>query len=572
MDDEITPKRALVPLARSLGLPAGFAGLSATEKLNTILDLPDPGRVVRHLRPDELYALVREIGIEDAWILVLQGTPEQRRAIRDLEVWADGHYEPERLDRILDLSLQEGLEHGIEVVRDSDPEMVALHVFGQARVTLVREEEESLPRREQGQGEDSEEGEGQEATFLSPDGVFWVHCGDPDRVPSVRRLLDLMYAEGVEFAHRILFAGMYDTPSSLEAQALHFRDKRLEDLGFPPPEERFAIWEPFDVRGLKDLLAQHGTLPSGPREDVETRPLALVLAGQKAPLLFWEALAAAADDPALPTLVHRLLYLVNAVLAAKTQTFHNDEAWEEAAAHTIALVSLGIEDLCEGDRTRAREILLSVHPKYLYRVGVEVLRPLNLIARKVLREVGGMGRLVILGEARSDAVRAALRFPPEPPGPSSDMWTLAEARRARQDLSDTLAVLRFLRSHLGFAPTGTRPETSLLVSPTLANVLSTAWARQVLCGQADIEPLTGQEVRDLLVAAFEGGRVRPSLKALNLPESLSSDEARAVQAFVAEALSRVEEALGRLDPGQPVDVRFLGDCLLLREGSGRRSG
>ncbi len=570
MDNDLASRRALAPLTRPLGLPEGFARLGATGKLNALLDLSDPGRVIRHLRPDELYGLVREIGIEDAWDLVLLGTPEQRQAIRDLEVWSEDQYDPERLDRILDLSVHAGLEHGLAVVRDSDPEMLALHVFAQARVSLVRDEEER-PARDTGALDEEERPD--QASFLSPDGVFLIRCEDPDRVPSVRRLLDLMYAEGVEFAQRILFAGMHDTPGSLEAQARHFREMRLQDLGFPPPEERFAIWEPFDAMGLKDLIERQMPRAEGPDAlDAGRHPLALVLAGQDSPPLFWEALASVAGDPSLPALVHRLLYLVNKVLAARTTTFHDDSAWEAAAAHVLDLVSLGLEHLSGSDRERAGQVLVAVHPQHLYRTGVEVLRPLNLIARAVLREVGGMTRLAILGESRADVVRAALVFPPERPigVGRAPAWTLEDATRTRIVLADALAVLRFARAHLGFAPASHPAGARIraLSEPTLANALATAWARQVLRGDPSIEPLTGEEVRDLLVAGFEGGRIRPALREITLPSPLSETEAHAVRTFLDEALTRVEESLGRLDPGRPVDARFVGDCLLVREGAG----
>lgn len=561
MNERSSGRRALAPLAAGVGLPEGFARLGATEKLKAILDLADPGRVIQHLRPDELYALVREIGIEDAWDLVLLGTPEQQRAVRDLEVWTEDRFEPERLDRILDLSMQSGLDHALNLVRDCDPELLALHVFGQARVTLVRDDEDS--RRPQ---EDEESGE---AEFVSPDGVFRLRCADPDRTPSVRRLLDLLYAEGVEFAQRILFAGMYDTPLSLEDQARHFREKRLEDLGFPSPDERFALWEPFDVKGLRDLLARVIPPVSRPDDpDAGRHPLALVLAGHDPPSLLGDALWAVAKEPSFRGWVHDLLYLVNKGVAARTTTYHDDEAWNAAAAHAMSLVALGLEHLSSADPDRARQVLLTVHPVHLYRTGVEVLRPLNLLAREVVRQAGGVAGLAIAGEERAEVVRAALVFPPERPPTEggSPQWTLADVNRTRRRIQDTLAVLRFARDHLGFEPSLYRvPRVAgSMVPPTLANVLATAWARQVLDGEPRVDPLTGDEVRGLLVAVFQEGRIRPSLRAMSLPASLQPEEGEAVAAFLREALNRVEESLGRLDPGRPVHARFLGDCLLFK--------
>jgi len=540
---------ALARLARSVGLPAGFAGLSATEKLNAILDASDPARLVRALRADEFYGLVRQIGLEDAAELLALASPEQRRAVRDLEVWSGEEYEPARLDVLLDLAMQDGLERALELIRDCDLELLALHVFKQARVMLASEaEDEDLP---------------DEGSFLSPDGVFMVLCEDPSRVPSVRRFLDLLYAEGVEFAHKILFGGRFETRGSLEAQALHFRDKRLEDLGFPPPEERFAIWEPFDLDGLR---AQIRRPPAAEAVEVEPKvfPLALVLAGRERPSFLYDALAAAAADPAFPVFAHRMLYLVNRVLATRTRTYHEDARWDEAAAEALALVSLGLEALSDGSQERAPEVLLAVHPQYLYRAGVETLRPLNLLARKVVREVSGAVRLPVLGEARAEVVRAALKFPPQRAlfeSGSECSWTLAEVQRTREALRGMLEVLSFARAVCGFAPSASSKLGSL-VEPTIANVLATAWARKVLNGEVSLAPLAGEEVQDLRVAAFDSGRIRRALREAFLE---TAPDREAVRAYLNDALDRVEDALSALDPGREVDVRFIGDCLLVRK-------
>lgn len=558
MSEQKSLERALVPLARGLGLPDRFSELSPTEKLRVILDLPDPKLFVRRLRPDELYTLVRSIGIDDAWCLVLYGSKEQRQAICDLEVWDGDTYSPERLDHILDLCTASGLDHALQVVRDSDPELLALHIFIQARVTVARDEAE----RDEGEGED------EEASFLSPDGVFMVHCNDPEKAASVRRLLDLMYAIDVEFAQRIIFAGMYDTPSSLEHVARYFREKRLEDLGFPPPEERYAIWEPFDLKGLKELVRKNLLHePSDPGPDAGRLPMALVLAQQKEKGgLVWDVLSAISDDPSFSLIVHRLLYLVNKVLAAETTTYHDDGAWDLAAKQAVELVSLGLEELSGGDPTKARQIMLAVHPLYLYRAGVEVLRPLNLTARKIVRMVGGAARLAILGEEMADLTRAMLRFPPQSPVlEGAKAWTCALVARVRKELKDIIAVVKFAYDYLGFNPQAGAVPKGCIVEPTLANVLATAWANNVLTGEPSPRPLTGDDIRGLVVAAFSEGRLRPSLRVMTLPEELTEEERQAVQAFVSRALAKVEDGLRTLDPGRPIDVRFVGDCLLVRK-------
>lgn len=557
-DDRNNAERPLVVLAKKLGLAPNFATLSPTQKLKTLLDHPKLDKIIKSMRADEFYILLKEIGLEDSYLLLLHATEEQKIALVDLEAWSGDSFLPERFEQVLELMLDLSRDEALNLIKKVEPELIAYEIFSQADVKLAREVQE-----------DDTVGD----YFLSPDMQFAIFCKDEKKVPVIKTLLDLMYEIDIEFAQMILFQGMADTPYSLEWQARYFREARLQDLGFPAPEERYAIYEEFDLKGLKESLQKSfsGQIPM----TVFERPLALILAKQQGErLLFLKGLAEASEETDISAIVNEFLYVTNKIVAARTRDYFEEGVFEEASRHAVAVMSIGVEELCEGDLTRAKEIVLSVHPNYLYRSGLEVLRPLYWLALAIMKEVGGMKRLFVLGREREEVVRASLLFPPmfamSLASPNMlkrrDFQNRAEVELQRRKLRETRALLKFAIRVFGFEPTGKAGTSRLITEPTLLNVFATAWARFVLSGEFSIEPLKGKDVQELVRIAFQGGMVKQDYRAIAervINSAQSEEEELAVKAFVDEVFSALEENLGGLDPKKPVDTKFIGDALLL---------
>ena len=552
MTENLDRRRPLARAAESLSLPPGFAGMSSTARLRAVLDLPDPGRALRQMRPDEFYLLLNGIGLDDSHDLLAYATPEQRRAVCDMDAWSGSRYVPARFDRLLGMAACVSLDLALSLLGEMDTEQLELHVASSCVVGIAADDEPTS-----------------DWTFNTPDNVFVVSCEDEASVAPLRRFLDLLYAAGLQRAHLVLQGLRRDTPSSLEEMALKFRESRLADLGFPPEEERFALWEPFDVAAVRQRVEE--AVPE-PIEVPPAQALALALAGVREAPLFWRAVSAALPTVPAATLLDRLVALVNKVMAARSADLSDEGAWRDAATDAVLTASIGIEELAGGDEGRAGAVLAVVWPVELYRVGVEAIRPVSLLARRIVADIGGVARLGLFDEETAETVRAGLAFPPElwaaivEPGARTRraFATIAEARLARDRLKAALAVVRFARDSLGFDPAVPGGPGRA----TFANVVATAWARSVL-GDAPLpKPLHSGEVGDLLVAAFTGGRIRPAVRerAVALAGGARPDDRVAVASFVDRALDAVEEAIGRLDPAAGVDPRFVGDALIFESG------
>jgi hypothetical protein len=543
---EAKRRNLLAPLATSLELPPGFVGMSSTSRLSALLDLPNLPAVIRRLRGDELYFLIRDIGVEDAFDLMAYATPDQRRTFMDLDMWVGSRFDSQRMDQIVEQALQVDHDFAKRMVQEMDPEAIVLRIFSVTQV-LTQEEAETVDL-------------GNDAVFQTPDNIFVLACENHDEVPGIKRLMELLYAENVDRAHQLLQAGRRDTPSSLEDMAWNYRQSRLQDLGFPSDEDRFAIYEPIDVKAL--------------RKELEIgRALALPLAATPVGLFFWECLGASAGERDPGTIVSSLLALGNRVLAARSRDISEEGGWLEASRHALSLVSIGLEDLANGDAEIGSTLLSRLPGIVLFRVGMEAIRPAHVAARRIIGDVGGLPGLDLFEPGIGEPLRAVAAFPPS----FCEMLTGGSGWRDFQGLDDVIrvqrvveqarAVVTFARNALGFVAASAGHGSDDHV-PTFANVTATAWARRILDGSPSLLPLDGEAVGKLRVTAFDGDRIRAALRPRAEEVSSFVDNPSHVQPlleFLDRAVSAVEESLSGLDPSQPVETRFLGNCILFKE-------
>ncbi len=535
----------------AMSLPSDFMRLSGTGRLKAILDLPEPARFLKRLREDEFVYLVNGIGLEDAGCLIPMSTGRQRRTLVDMDAWTGSEFVPARFDRLLDVARESGLEFTVRLLKDLDPEVLVLSLFKRASFHTMEE------------AEDMEFEDG--TTFLTPDNVFVVACFDADDVPVVRGELDLIYAIGVEFAHRLIQAGRWDNVSSLEHQSYSYRASRLSEAGFPDRDNEYEIYEPFDLNSFRERIlspGQGGPVPGTTRGEA----LALAVAGTPGTLFFWRVLDAAVPGT-LDTayILAQTLNLINRVLGFRKADLSDSAAWESVAEHTLTVVSVGLEAVTGNDVAVGLDVLRRSVPLELFRAGVETIRPVNILARQVIGDIGGIAGLSLFGTAGAADIDAAAAFPPLCPpsiaqSAARDFHSVSEIALALRLMKKFKSVVQFATVVLGFNPGGGAAPIDSMVRPTFAGVVATAWARQILDGRLSIEPLTADDVRRLRQIAFDDGRIK---SALRVGGGTETDEYSSLVAeFLDDALDAVEESIGGLH--DEFDVRMIGDSVLVR--------
>jgi len=304
----------------------------------------------------ELYALICNLGLEDALELVQCTTPAQFCTLVDFAAWRGDGLQITSLLEWLAAALGEDEEAFFSKVQKMDVEVVEL-LFQRAVQIKQTEGEEEDPSLE---------------SMETVDGRWRLEfrvTGASQHV--LRRIAEIwMGKNALEFS-RFLEAVRWNLPSELEETAFSFRNARLEDLGFPPRGEAASLLSWVDIRQC--LLTPEK--PSG----VDT---SLVATSED---FFEEGLKALSVEQRMQ-LEAEARYLVNAFLVAE-----GAEAGEVAAIYDLSrqardYLNLGLHYLSCGQHALLAKAVQQFGLKKIFQVGLSLTLDLKRSLERLRRE------------------------------------------------------------------------------------------------------------------------------------------------------------------------------------------
>lgn len=152
------PRKTVRPKSRTVSTRARGAagGTRAPDRLARTLDTPALVRVVPHLAPETLHALIRHRGLDASGELVSAATPEQLTAVFDLDLWRqpqsgrDERFDEERFGEWLEALVLAGDVVAARIIAGIDPQLVItglaryLRVFDPAALAMPNGEDEAI--------------------------------------------------------------------------------------------------------------------------------------------------------------------------------------------------------------------------------------------------------------------------------------------------------------------------------------------------------------------------------------------------------------------------------------------
>ncbi len=348
-----------------------LARASGRRRVDLILEASDPEALVRALPADELYFVVRELGLADAAELAQLASPEQFRVFLDLDAWRAGRVDPRRILPWLHAARPpaaaadpEGEARGKRKLAALDPELLGLALRSALRIHDLEEDPDPRIRS---------------TRFLrSPEGRYLVEFDvEGTDYLAVRGILDDLYAEDPLRAARLLEALRWELPSELEEAALRLRNGRLADLGYPDLEEALS-W-----------FARPPRAPGGQAGLPGRGPGFFLAALERGALLDRAAARLAGGER--EAFEGELVAAANAVLVADAVDPGDPEAVRRAAESARALLELGLAALSGGDEARAAEVLATVPLKRVFQHGFGRLLERRWRAERILRSGRPLG-------------------------------------------------------------------------------------------------------------------------------------------------------------------------------------
>ncbi len=542
--------------------------LPAKERLELLLHSPKPMRLVRSLPDSEFYLTVREVGPTDALPLVALSSSEQIGHVIDLESWRRDRFDPGRSGAWVALLLDAGEPTIRRFIRSADDSLLTLLFQRWVRTRSIDYDD---PNEDPGQTES-----GDERGFVSPDGNFRFLPVIAEHGPAIHRIMQMFFMDQSDRYQQILRDSVDELPAELEEQALHWRNSRLEEHGFPPWEEALQVYaapqgltthpvpsDPIDPDGLR---ASRSALRELPDSDV-------LLAGI-------ESMRGELRERAL----HELLSVANRLLIADGADTGDLASHREALRKASGVVRIALEARRVDDPRRLGALLAEVPLIELFREGHARAVELQIRARNLIDHGWAANHeraCELLDSPLRERVDALLIHRPQyleiredGSGVPRSFLSSAEIEETRLALEMAELLGRVLLAGMQLDPELALAAGSHAIRPTFSTMLLTAMAWHSARDTWAVDPLPPDVVADFLrnVASRRTSDPEAPGRALTSfarefssnRQALSTREFAVFQAFGRSALERLSAECGGLDPGVPLDPRSIS-CILLAE-------
>ncbi len=519
-------------------------------RLDLLLHARRPREVVRALPDAELYLTVREVGPTDALPLLALASTEQLLHVLDLESWRGDRFDADRAGAWLALVLEADERATTRLLRALDDQVLALVLHDWIRIKPIENENEMAETGGSGVGES-----GDDRGQVTPDGHYWFSPSIVEHAPAIRRILQLLFVDDRARYDRLLWQALWETSAELEEQAMYWRQSRLEEHGYPTPEDALAIYAP-----------PSGTpvVETPPAAEPSATPVA-ILRSPRARTVLVPAVDRLGDE-ARDRVLFEFVALANRVLVADGADA-GDPAAHKAALETAAgYVTIALEARDAADAARAASVLAQASTIELFREGYARAAELGARARALVHTgwASEPRALELLDPPIRETVERLLEPRPRT-ARGTAFATLAEIETSRAALELAEVVGHCLLEGVGFDARRLLPDHPL--STALLTLLAWHATRQTI----STDPLPPDAASDFArtiasrrtAAPDAGARALDRLvQRLAQDQRLGARDIAVVQAFGRFCLERLADECGDLDPGVPLDRRAVA-CLLL---------
>jgi hypothetical protein len=328
------------------------------QKIDLLLEAPDPLALVRAIPPEELYLALLEVGPEDAAEVVALASAEQFRHFIDLSAWPRSDEGPREGEVIRWLRIAREGAGGRHLGRiraqitGLDIELLALVLRRELTVHELSEDNQPDP-------------ENPNLAYYTSDRRFLLEFATERDFVALREVIEDLYAQEPFAAGRLLETIRWEVPTELEETARRWREGRLRDLGVP---------------GFEEALSFYARPAARPEQPAEPGP-GTALVARPRPLL--EEALELLNGAELERAEEALVYAANAALVANRVSLNEASEVREQLGDARATLSLGLEVLSSGDPQKAANVLVEQPVREIFQTAMGEAYKLQTRARRV---------------------------------------------------------------------------------------------------------------------------------------------------------------------------------------------
>jgi hypothetical protein len=361
-----------LPLQKRLEV---FSRLSSEARQELLQVVSNPGEIVRRVSEEEMFFMIKELGVESAPTLIALTTGKQLQHALDVDLWKKEMFHHEAAFRWLQSITSVGQEKILHFLQVSEPELVVTMMAALIAVEVrnpdldILEQKDSLPP-------------------FTLDDIFFVRFKIPGSEDMVISLLETVFSWNTEYYFSLmeeLARGIY---LENEEQARKSRLARLSERGFPEFDEAVEIYR---------YLQRSGLSTADPEEPARDEPFK----GMEAPLLeyplkvleqdtlFKRCLDELPDASDRDRISQELAHLANKVIVADTKNPGSAEELNSSLRKVSGYINIALEESCGENLEAAVRLVRSNHMENLFRRGFSIIMDVRKQAQQLIRNYEG---------------------------------------------------------------------------------------------------------------------------------------------------------------------------------------
>lgn len=341
--------------------------LSGRKKYQYLISAANNADLVQSIPPQELFLLIKEVGLLDVSDLIGLATPEQVTLCVDMDCWNSDELDSDESLQWLHLLLIQNEEAFLRLIDGFDFELLVMMVKRQLTILTglesLHDDEDLMANRKR---------------F---DQVYDCEYRNEDVAKIMDAFQDVLFRERQEFFLKLMEAVRHEFDLALQEDVFVARKGRLEDLGFVESYEARSLFSyvapsTFNPEHHSNSLCVYECLKS----DFEPPEFMLTIAQPQD--LLGELLSGGVS----PQLSHDLSFLLNRSLSAENVDFGDPDQVRQTMEGVYHTLNIALGYLCGADLAQADTHLNGVYLHRLYQLGFSLTVEQRRRAEKIKTE------------------------------------------------------------------------------------------------------------------------------------------------------------------------------------------
>ena len=353
----------------ALDLDTQRAAVLATpfaQRQDLIILSRDAEQLVQSLPEDELYWTIKVRGTHDSLAVITRTSFEQFEYCIDLDCWQRDCIDTDQALNWLHMLSRCHERKVLEWFEQADDELLVIlfkslmHIRKIEHETDISEEYEAMPE-------------------VTIDNIhYFAFVSEAARI-SIMPLLQCLYQYDRMRFHSIMEGIIWDPRVEAEESAHTWRTARITEKGFCRFDEAQSVYAPLSDRERAALIGTAAAAQPAAAHDSQL-PMRYLFSSGDMPA-FLARVCRLMSAAGLERFQQHSVTIANKLLQADGKPISDPETMRAALHTALGLISIGCEDLADGDTGRAAHLLSANHPELLARAGTMQIAAIRSLLR-----------------------------------------------------------------------------------------------------------------------------------------------------------------------------------------------